>query len=119
MGAGEGKRHGDVGRTNDVAQPEAAAGLEDVKFERSFIMESEMDFNEWWAQQPKDPTKPITPRMAWEAATRIEREACAKLCDERASREYDMNFDFVEWDTICRANELAADAIRIRSNEAG
>lgn len=27
-----------------------------------------MTFDEWWALQPKDPTKPIDPRMAWEAA---------------------------------------------------
>ena len=25
-------------------------------------------FYEWWAKQPKDPTKPISPREAWNAA---------------------------------------------------
>lgn len=27
-----------------------------------------MTFDEWWARQPKCATKPIDPRMAWEAA---------------------------------------------------
>ena len=27
-----------------------------------------MTFDEWWARQPKDPTQPIGPRMAWNAA---------------------------------------------------
>jgi len=27
-----------------------------------------MTFDEWWAKQPKDPTEPITPRMAWDAS---------------------------------------------------
>jgi hypothetical protein len=39
-----------------------------------------MTFEEWWAQQPKDVTRPIGPREAWEAATAIERMACADLC---------------------------------------
>jgi len=46
-----------------------------------------MTFDEWLAMQPKgDPTKPITPRMAWDAATRAEREACAAIADTRAMR---------------------------------
>ena len=36
-----------------------------------------MTFDEWWAKQPKDPTRPVDPRMAWEAATLEERAACA------------------------------------------
>lgn len=39
-----------------------------------------MEFNEWWSRQPKDPTKPITPKMVWDAATLIEREKCKIDC---------------------------------------
>ena len=63
-----------------------------------------MTFEEWWAKQPKDPTKHISPREAWKAATLVEREACAKVCEElMACDEYDPGESF-------------ADAIRNRSN---
>lgn len=55
---------------------------------------------------------------AWKRAHVLaEREACAKVCDARAKRLNDGNWAAEEWDTICNANELAADAIRARSNK--
>lgn len=50
------------------------------------------------------------------AAIMKEREECAKLCDKRAMRKNDGNWTDEEWSIICQANELAADAIRSRSN---
>lgn len=66
-----------------------------------------MTFDEWWAKQPKDPTKPISLREAWEAAEKQEREACAIVCDVLAedimmSSEQDARY--------------CAEAIRMRSN---
>ena len=43
---------------------------------------------------------------------------CAMVCDDRAKRPF-VDEGFItetEWDVICGANELAADAIRARSN---
>jgi hypothetical protein len=45
-----------------------------------------MTFREWWLSQPED-IRRMGPSMtaiesAFEAGRRIEREACAKLCDE-------------------------------------
>lgn len=48
-----------------------------------------MDFNEWWEQQPKDPTKPITPRMAWNAAILAEQDRRKKICEEKANMRCD------------------------------
>ena len=47
-----------------------------------------------------------------------EREACAKVCDDRSKRPFvdEGLITETEWATICGANELAADAIRARSN---
>ena len=55
-------------------------------------------------------------REAWETATIFEREECAKVCDVRAARTNDGNWSEKEWETLCGSNELAADAIRMRSN---
>jgi len=30
-------------------------------------------FEKWWARQQKDPTKPITPRMAWDARAALQK----------------------------------------------
>lgn len=70
-----------------------------------------MDFDKWWAQQPKDPTKPITPRMAWDAATKAEREACAKLCDELPAPPGTTSFSSYEVATMD-----CGEAIRMRAN---
>ena len=60
-----------------------------------------------------------TLRNAWIAATKAEREACAKVCDDRAKRPF-VDEGFIteeEWDSMARANELCADAIRAHSDE--
>lgn len=57
-------------------------------------------------------------RSAWLAATKAEREACAKVCDDRAKRPF-VDEGFIteeEWESMARANELCADVIRMRSN---
>ena len=62
-----------------------------------------VDFDTWWQHQPKnDPTKPITHRMVWEAAAKIEREECAKICDQLKNNNY------------CVDVRYAADNIRLR-----
>ena len=47
-----------------------------------------MDFDEWHHEQlngdPDNCPHEKWERYAWEMATTIEREACAKLCDEQA-----------------------------------
>ena len=42
-------------------------------------------FDAWWnVIGSRNKTAESAARMAWEAGVRAEREACAKLCDERA-----------------------------------
>ncbi len=53
-------------------------------------------------------------RIAFESATKIEREACAMVCDDRAKRKNDGNYADHSWELICSTNELAADEIRAR-----
>lgn len=72
-----------------------------------------MTFEEWWAAQPKDPTKPITPRMVWDAATQAEREACAAMI-ERTDLSGAPN-EMKGW--LARMILAYADAIRARSND--
>ena len=38
-----------------------------------------MNFDEWWGRQPKGPTRPITPRMAWDAAMLEERDRWRRI----------------------------------------
>ena len=57
-------------------------------------------------------------RKRWEVIGNAVAEECAVVCDDRAKRPFvDEGFiSETEWGTICGANELAADAIRARSN---
>ena len=51
------------------------------------------DFNLWWDTPYTPINNPFTPETpawwsweAWQAATKVEREACAKVCDEIVAR---------------------------------
>lgn len=53
------------------------------------------DFNEWWdsdeegADNPYDPESPMFWAWeGWQAGVKAEREACAKVCDEKVAAEY-------------------------------
>jgi hypothetical protein len=70
-----------------------------------------MNFEQWWKTQGVEhPTQYETSaaRKAFDAATLIEREACAKLVESRAEQR-------VEFGALHRA----ANAIRARSNAVG
>ncbi len=60
---------------------------------------------------------PLYEQAAIDAAVAAEREACAMVCDARSKRLNDGNWTDDEWESICNANELAADEIRARSND--
>ena len=54
---------------------------------------NETAFNDWWNASydaVDNPFKPETPAWwswaAWQEATKVEREACAKVCDEIVAR---------------------------------
>lgn len=72
-----------------------------------------MTFEEWWANWSPEPVKDEYERTlakrAWEAATKAEREACAKVCENMANGH-----------TTTKASALMARecmaAIRMRSN---
>ena len=56
-------------------------------------------------------------RVAFESATKIEREVAAMVCDGRSKRKNDGNYADSVWEAICIANELAADEIRARGDK--
>ena len=80
------------------------------------MLESEdaMTFDEWYATQKHQLSNEQVCRVIWEAATREEREACAKLCDGHSA---DASFLYGDYAAGCE-NEAAAcaAAIRVRSN---
>ena len=54
---------------------------------------NETAFNDWWDTPYLPTNNPFTPGTpawwsweAWQAATKVEREACAKVCDEIVAR---------------------------------
>ena len=73
-----------------------------------------MTFDEWYATQKHQLSNEQVCRVIWEAATREEREACAKLCDGHSA---DASFLYGDYAAGCE-NEAAAcaAAIRVRSN---
>ena len=44
-----------------------------------------LSFEQWW-EANNQPGQPMEAKRIWDAATALEREACAKLCDEDARR---------------------------------
>ena len=70
-----------------------------------------MTFDEWLSRTvPLDPAQQLVAKCAWEAATKAEREACAKVCDDIANATEPDDF------ALDAVNEAAA-AIRLRSND--
>jgi hypothetical protein len=70
-----------------------------------------MTFDEWLSRTvPLDPAQQFVAKCAWEAATKAEREACAKVCDDIANATEPDDF------ALDAVNEAAA-AIRLRSND--
>ena len=79
---------------------------------------NETAFNDWWNASydaVDNPFKPETPAWwswaAWQEATKVEREACAKVCDEIVAR-YRHAGDAPE---MVAAN-WCADGVRARGN---
>jgi hypothetical protein len=72
-----------------------------------------MTFDEWLSRTvPLDPAQQLVAKCAWEAATKAEREACAKVCEVAGVARIATLHD---WTRIV-GDELAT-AIRERSNE--
>ena len=68
-----------------------------------------MTFEEWWGKQNGDPVEigiMQVARITWDAATKVEREACAKACESV----------FLAASTLDQA-AMCASEIRKRSNE--
>ena len=74
---------------------------------------NETAFNDWWnATYDDNPFEPETPVWwawaAWQAATKVEREACAKVCDDLANEDAGNPYK--------QALRMGAEAIRARGN---
>jgi hypothetical protein len=71
-----------------------------------------MDFQRWWAEtghqmrREKFSTSEIA-RAAWEAATKAEREACAKICEDYAEEAWDIERGALGCADRIRARSLA------------
>lgn len=76
-----------------------------------------MTFDEWWEQQQKDPTEPITPRMAWDAAI-AESAACVPTSwlDRMLSGPAKLVGDKIDHKTIEAVLRATRDRILARSN---
>lgn len=71
-----------------------------------------MTFEEWWVAQPARLDAAVVKndaRAIWDAATKAEREACAKVCDEFA--------DKLHYGECCDEVTMCAEEIRMRPNK--
>jgi hypothetical protein len=69
-----------------------------------------MTFEEWLSRTvPLDPAQQFVAKCAWEAATKAEREACAKVCENHT----------VFFGNGIELRKKMAAAIRMRSNGSG
>jgi hypothetical protein len=93
-------------KMREIDERDCQHGLSDTEDNHGI----KMTFEEWWDNKYADPVMCRLRRVAqesWDAATKVEREECAKLCEsEKRNGEYQYN----------NAVQDCADSIRMRSN---